>query len=554
MNKVRLVLLGIAVVCLMSCKKESEKWPFGIEHVIIIGVDGLSADGILNAATPVMDRIMAHGSVKWNVRTVLTSSSSQNWASMIMGAGPEQHGIINNDWEIDDHTLPPIVKEEDGRFPTIFSWLRRQMPDSEIGVVYNWKGFGRLFQKSAVNYDRSFATEDSTVSDFVKYIKEMKPKLGFVHLDHVDHAGHEYGHGSKEYYQAVGKSDRLIGKITAALKEAQIEDKTMVIITADHGGIGFGHGGSTPQEAEIAMIFSGKGIKSGYVVEQEVYTYDLAATIAFALNITPPYAWTGRPVKAAFVGYEEPENLWKGIQTIAQPVIYPDRKLYQQAGGLYIDNQPEVTITTKADGSTTRYTTDGSDPDNSSLLYEKPFTLEETTVVKAKSFNENGDESLVSTAYFRLVGSGKGNGLKTSFFRQSNLKELPDFSAMKSDSAWISSEFSVDLEMIKAMLDGEDAGFALTFEGFIEIDSPGEYLFSTQSDDGSQLFINGQLIVDNDGNHGVLEEMGTVTLTAGRHPLLVTFYNNGGGFWLDTFYKGPGLVKQIIPADRLFLK
>jgi len=60
--------------------------------------------------------------------------------------------------------------------------------------------------------------------------------------------------------------------------------------------------------------------------------------------------------------------------------------------------------------------------------------------------------------------------------------------------------------------------------------------------------------VDNDGNHGVLEESGSVDLTMGRHPILVTFYNNGGGFWLDAFYKGPGLVKQIIPADKLFIQ
>jgi len=554
MSKPSLLLLLIGLVVLTSCAKTSEKWPSGIEHVIVIGVDGLSPDGIKNANTPVIDSLIAHGAIKRNVRTVLTSSSSQNWASMIMGAGPEQHGVINNDWEIDDHMLPPIVKEADGRFPTIFSMLHREKPDHEIGVVYHWKGFGRLFQKSAVDYDRRFSTEDSTVSDFVRYIKESKPNLGFVHLDHVDHAGHTYGHGSDNYYEAVGKGDALIGKIATALQEAQMEDKTLLIITSDHGGIGFGHGGPTPEEAEIAMIFSGRGIKSGYAVEQEVYTYDLAATIAFALNIQQPYAWIGRPVKAVFAGYEEPENLWKGSQTIAQPVIYPERRLYQQAGGLYVDSQPEIAIETQEGSSITRYTTDGSDPDNSSPLYEKAFTVRETTVVKAKSFNERGDESLVSTAYFRVVGSDKGNGLKTRWYRQSGLKQLPDFSSLTSDSTWISSEFSTDLEMMENLLGQKDGGFALTFEGFIDIDSPGEYVFSTQSDDGSQLFINGQLIVDNDGNHGVLEESGSVDLTMGRHPILVTFYNNGGGFWLDAFYKGPGLVKQIIPADKLFIQ
>lgn len=286
--------------------------PSGIEHVIVIGVDGLSPDGIQKAKTPNIDRMVANGAVKWNVRTVLTSASSQNWASMIMGAGPEQHGIINNDWELNKHTLPPIAQEADGRFPTIFSILHKARPNAEIGTVYHWGGFGRLFQKNAVNYDKHFSTEDSTATDFIQYIKNKKPVLGFVHFDHVDHAGHHDGHGSAQYYQSVTKADSLVGKILAGIKEAGIAEKTLVILWADHGGIGKGHGGATPQEAEIAGVFSGAGVKRGYSIQQQVYTYDLASTIAFALGVEQPYAWIGRPVKPVFKGFDEPKNLWLG--------------------------------------------------------------------------------------------------------------------------------------------------------------------------------------------------------------------------------------------------
>uniref|UniRef100_UPI003F707659 PA14 domain-containing protein n=1 Tax=Dyadobacter sp. TaxID=1914288 RepID=UPI003F707659 len=96
--------------------------------------------------------------------------------------------------------------------------------------------------------------------------------------------------------------------------------------------------------------------------------------------------------------------------------------------------------------------------------------------------------------------------------------------------------------------------FAIRFEGFIQIDNAGKYTFSTQSDDGSKLFIGGKEVVNNDGNHGVQEETGSMELKAGKHPIRVEFYNNGGGFWLDAFYKGPGLAKQLIPADKLFVK
>ena len=79
-----------------------------IEHVIIIGIDGMSPDGIKNAKTPVMDNLMKNGSFTMHARNVLPTSSSPNWASMIMGAGPEQHGITSNKWELNDHELPPL--------------------------------------------------------------------------------------------------------------------------------------------------------------------------------------------------------------------------------------------------------------------------------------------------------------------------------------------------------------------------------------------------------------------------------------------------------------
>jgi predicted AlkP superfamily phosphohydrolase/phosphomutase len=55
--------------------------------------------------TPVIHNMIKQGAVKWNVRTVLPSSSSPDWASMIMGAGTEAHGITDNDWGRADYTL-----------------------------------------------------------------------------------------------------------------------------------------------------------------------------------------------------------------------------------------------------------------------------------------------------------------------------------------------------------------------------------------------------------------------------------------------------------------
>jgi hypothetical protein len=551
-------LINFVLSCLLlaatsiSRAQTASLWPEGIQHVIVVGVDGMSPDGIRNASTPVMHDLISKGSVKWNVRTVIPSSSSPNWASMIMGAGVEQHGVLDNDWEKDNYSLPAIVRDEEDLFPTIFYVIRKNRPGAEIGAVYHWEGFGRLIEKKALSYNRHYDSADSTTEAFVAYLQKSKPLFAFMHLDHVDHAGHTAGHGTEEYYAAVSKADSLIGEVRKAIRKAGIEGSTLLIITADHGGVGYGHGGASIEEAEIAMILYGKGIKKGYQIPEQVATYDLAATIAFALKIVPPYVWTGRPVKSAFTGFHAPANLWMGKSLIPTPVILPKRYLYQQAGGLYVNVIPEVKIEPVAKNAVTRYTLDGSEPDSVSAIYKKPFALKESAVVKARSFDKNS-ESLTGTAFFRVVDSTAGNGLKAEFYTSGkDWKYLPVFKDMAPVQTWKTFEFALNRQQILSLLNKDSSTFGIVYSGFLKVDSAGDYTFYNSSDDGSRLFVNNTEVVNNDGNHGVVERSGSIRLSKGMFPIRLEYYNSFGGFWLDAFYKGPGVPKQLIPASKLF--
>ncbi|MEK7795726.1 MAG: alkaline phosphatase, partial [Candidatus Hydrogenedentota bacterium] len=173
------------------------------QHVIIIGCDGMSPDGVTQANTPFMDGMMREGAWTLHARGVMPTSSSPNWASMIMGAGPEQHGVTSNDWEIDKFEIAPTVKDDSGRFPTIFALLKQQKPGATGAVFHDWDGFGRLLNRSDVVEMQDCDGPAKTTEAAIAYIKEHKPTLTFIHLDHVDHAGHEVGHGTPEYYAAV---------------------------------------------------------------------------------------------------------------------------------------------------------------------------------------------------------------------------------------------------------------------------------------------------------------------------------------------------------------
>lgn len=534
--------------CTPDAPKTKEPKLEAPKHIVIIGVDGMSPNGIINAPTPNMDYLMENGSFTLHARAVLPTSSSSNWASMIMAAGPEQHGITSNGWERDDHILPPVTVGPDNEvFPTIFGVIREQMPDAEIGAIYHWGGFGRLFEKAPVNYDVHIDGEQETTDEVCKYIKEKKPTFTFVHLDHVDGAGHGAGHGTPEYYAAVARADSLIGQIVKAIQDAGIENETMILVTSDHGGIGTGHGGETLAEIEIPFILYGKNIKKGKEIMDMVYTYDNAATVAFASNLQAPQAWIGRPVKSAFVGYPDgsPKNV--ALQsTLLAPNIYPARNSYDPPGGLFIDSIPTVELKSNQEGVTIRYTLDGTDPVETSTEYTAPFKVEKTSVVKARTFKENNRPSPVETGFFRLYNPNGKNGIKYSYYEGENWYYVPDFKALKPIKSGTAPEFRL------FHVEHRDNDFAIKYEAYFEVKEKGKYKFYINSDDGSILWVNDKQVVNNDGDHGTKERADDVELEPGFHKITVGYFNAGGGAWLDVFYKGPGIPKQIMSPEVLF--
>ena len=73
-----------------------------------------------------------------------------------------------------------------------------------------------------------------------------------------------------------------------------------LIVTADHGGQGRGHGADHPLDRTIPWIAWGEGVHAGLTLPPGVSTMDTAATVLWLLGVPVPAAWTGKPVLAAF--------------------------------------------------------------------------------------------------------------------------------------------------------------------------------------------------------------------------------------------------------------
>ncbi len=97
---------------------------------------------------------------------------------------------------------------------------------------------------------------------------------------------------------------------------------------------------------------------------------------------------------------------------------------------------------------------------------------------------------------------------------------------------------------------GPNNRWALRFTGTITVPTTGLYTFATASDDGSDLWINGARIVNNDGDHSWQTRTGTVTLTAGSHAFVARVYENGGGSGIIAYWTLPGSGSSVqIPAS-----
>ena len=217
---------------------------------------------------------------------------------------------------------------------------------------------------------------------------------------------------------------------------------------------------------------------------------------------------------------------------------------------IFIDNM-EFKLVSDRDNIEIHYTTNGSIPDSGSLVYSKPIYIDKTTLISARCFRNEKPVSGTSRATFTKVKPEESleienaiKGIQYKYY-EGDWDSLPDFNSLKPLEQNIIPNFS-----ISSAKSADHFGFE--YSGYIKIPEDGIYTFYTSSDDGSRLYIGSNLIVDNDGQHGIVEKSGTVALSNGYHPIRVTFFESSGGQNLDIKIKSLNMEKESIPDSLLF--
>lgn len=252
--------------------------PNSYQHVIVIGVDGMGSYN-KNIKCPFFNKYFDASSETFEGVSESPTISAQNWASILMGVSPTVHGLTND--IIESTPINPNCE-----FPSVFSYISKKFPASNLACFCGWKPIYCGIVDQTIEIEYKTGQDDFLCDEAQEYISSNKPKFMFIQFELVDYMGHNFGWGSDEYYNQIKKEDNYISKIYQSLVDSEIIDSTLFIVTSDHGGIGYSHGGESRQEKCVFLGALGKTVS--YSTIKNYRNRDIAANILFALGIDPP--------------------------------------------------------------------------------------------------------------------------------------------------------------------------------------------------------------------------------------------------------------------------
>ncbi len=266
-----------------------------ITHVVLISIDGARPDLVLRADTPVMHAMLDRGSYSFWARTTAESVTLPSHTSMVTGVQPTKHGI---QWNADLPLERPVYPA----YPTLFTLAHRAGYSTAMAagkskfVTLNVpKSIDHLFVPSGDTMGN-----DGVADAAVEMEEKYQPGVLFVHLPQTDNAGHKYGWASPQYMAAMHDADTCIGRILKAIDRAKLTDSTFVLVTADHGGAGRGHGPDDARSRHIPWICVGPGIAQGLDLttygDLQIDTEDTFSTACYLLGIPVLKKVEGKPI------------------------------------------------------------------------------------------------------------------------------------------------------------------------------------------------------------------------------------------------------------------
>lgn len=209
-------------------------------------------------------------------------------------------------------------------------------------------------------------------------------------------------------------------------------------------------------------------------------------------------------------------------------------------------------------GSTIYYTIDGKTPTELSKIYNGDLEVNvpagEKRQVKSIVITPSKKRSVITTTWLvnrpamEPVTANKNltqGGLKYYY--------IPGkFAAVSEIDTNLATKKGIVNQVSISKITGKAREYGLVFEGYINVNENADFEFSLYSDDGSKLFINDELIIDNDGKHARYERAAGVLLKPGLHKIRIAYFDDGPGSNLTLSVKGTDGKKIELPPIMMF--
>ena len=274
-----ILLTGLVSISLLSGQNKK---------LLFIGIDGCRPDALTQAQTPNIDGLINGGIY---INDALCSINGQptvsgpGWSTMITGVWFDKHGVSDNSFSgsnFDEYPPFNVLMEESGQEYHTASFIMWTPIHTQI--------FG-----STMDYNELHSTYDGSVAQgAADYMSTPNLDVLFLDFDDVDIAGHSYGYSpeANQYINAIENVDEYIGWVIDAMENRptfQNED-WLVMITSDHGGIDYSHGGQTIEERQIPIILSGSLVSVETLPEQS-YLTNMVPTLLHYFGIENNCEW-----------------------------------------------------------------------------------------------------------------------------------------------------------------------------------------------------------------------------------------------------------------------
>lgn len=190
-------------------------------------------------------------------------------------------------------------------------------------------------------------------------------------------------------------------------------------------------------------------------------------------------------------------------------------------------DEAQVKVDCQDPSAVIRYTTDGSIPQASSQRYTAPLRVTSTTDFAFRLFGTDGRKD--NTVHFRYQKEDYAPAVSADNVNpglQVVWHEYDGSGCADIEKAPINGTYTVDKVEIPKEVSGN---IGLVITGYIDVPEDGIYTFALLSDDGSWLKVDGQMVVDNDGDHSPQEVVGQHAMRKGLHPIEVRYFDHNGG-------------------------